>query len=361
LVLKFKNKIAKKESQHYLVHQMKLADTLNFIAKASIYKTWNASKIVSSYYLSKWLNRPIQWGLPISISIEPTTDCNLGCPECPSGVKFFTRPTGYLDMVLFEKFLSQTASHLFYLYYYFQGEPYLHPQFLDMVKMAADKKIYTVTSTNGHFLSGKKAALTVASGLDRIIISLDGTTQETYAKYRIGGKYERVIEGIRNLVAAKKEADSNTPHIVLQFIVMQHNEHQIAEVKKLATELAVDELKLKSVQVYDLKNNSALIPTNTDFARYQEQDGELKIKSNLLNHCWKLWHSCVVTWDGKIAPCCFDKDASHRMGDLQSASFASIWKNETYQRFRANIITARANIDICTNCSEGIDVWLEND
>jgi MoaA/NifB/PqqE/SkfB family radical SAM enzyme len=224
---------------------MKLADSLNFLSKATLSKTWNATKIVSSYYLSKWVNRPIQWGLPITISIEPTTDCNLGCPECPSGVKFFTRPTGYLDMALFENLLSQTAHHLFYLYYYFQGEPYLHPQFLEMVKLASDKKIYTVTSTNGHFLNEKKAALTVASGLDRIIISLDGTTQETYAKYRIGGKYERVIDGIKNLVAAKKEAKSSTPHIILQFIVMQHNEHQIEEVKKLAKELAVDELKLE--------------------------------------------------------------------------------------------------------------------
>lgn len=313
-----------------------------------------------SYYFSKWTKRPQQWGLPITLSIEPTTDCNLGCPECPSGVKFFTRDTGYLDLNFFDNVVQQTANHLMYIYFYFQGEPYLHPQFFDMVKKAATRSIYTVTSTNGHFLNNRKAEQTVSSGLDRIIISLDGTSQETYSKYRVGGNYDRVVEGIKNLVAAKKSLKSTTPHIIVQFIVMEHNKHEIETVKQLAKQWGVDELKLKSVQVYDLENNADLIPTEDAYARYEKAaSGELKIKNKLLNHCWKLWHSCVVTWDGKVAPCCFDKDASHRLGDMKINTFEDIWQNEKYQSFRSKILDSRSSIDICTNCSEGTKVWIE--
>lgn len=338
---------------------MNTADSINFISKTSVRKVSNAGLILSSYYLSKLLKKPIQWGLPITISIEPTTQCNLECPECPSGVKFFTRPTGYIGIDLFRQLLDQTHAHLQYMYFYFQGEPYLHPQFFELVNAAAQRNIYTVTSTNAHFLGKRKAEETVKSGLDRIIISIDGTTQETYSKYRIGGSLEKVLEGTKNLVEAKKILQSKTPHIVFQFIVMRHNEHQMGEAKQLAKSIGVDELKSKTVQVYDFEHNADLVPLNETFSRYEINSANPSIKNKLLNHCWKLWHSCVMTWDGKIVPCCFDKDASHQLGDINEKHFSAIWQSEAYRHFRAKIIRSRSSIDICTNCSEGTTVWVE--
>lgn len=81
-----------------------------------------------------------------------------------------------MDVALLDKLLDEMGNTLLYLYFYFQGEPYLHPQFLELVKKASQKKIYTVTSTNAHFLTERKAMETVKSGLDRILISLDGVT-----------------------------------------------------------------------------------------------------------------------------------------------------------------------------------------
>ena len=83
-----------------------------------------------------------------------------------------------------------------YLIFYFQGEPYLNPDFLDMVKYASGKKIYTATSTNAHYLNDANARRTIESGLDRLIISIDGTTQETYQQYRVGGHLNKVLEGL---------------------------------------------------------------------------------------------------------------------------------------------------------------------
>ena len=337
---------------------MKIIDSINFITKLNTSKIWNAFTVVSSFYLSKWTSRPIQWGVPFNVSIEPTTNCNLGCPECPSGLKNFTRPTGSLDYHFYKKTVDEIGDKLIYLYFYFQGEPYLHPKFLELVKYASEKNIYTVTSTNAHFLTERKAQETVASGLDRILISIDGTTQETYEQYRVGGSLEKVLEGTTNLVRAKREIKSKTPYIIFQFLVVKPNEHQIEEVKKLAKEIGVDEVKLKTAQVYDFENGNVLIPTSEEFSRYKKQhDGKYKIKNELLNHCWKLWHSCVITWDGKIVPCCFDKDAQHQLGDLNSKKFKEIWKSDLYQSFRSRILKSRAEIDICTNCSEGTKVW----
>ena len=127
-------------------------DGLNFLSKLTRKRVFNAGKIVYSYLRSRITHRPGHWGLPVSLAFEPTTSCNLRCPECPSGLRSFTRPTGMMPEALFKKTIDELESTLMYLLFYFQGEPYLHPQFLDLVKYAADKNIYTATSTNGHFL-----------------------------------------------------------------------------------------------------------------------------------------------------------------------------------------------------------------
>ncbi|HMQ46219.1 MAG TPA: radical SAM/SPASM domain-containing protein [Saprospiraceae bacterium] len=335
-----------------------LWDVLNFFSKLRLLRLWNAAQVLSSYYLSKWLARPIQWGLPITLSIEPTTACNLRCPECPSGLRAFSRPTGNLKGDFFRRILDELQGRLLYLIFYFQGEPYINPQFLDMVKHAHDKGIYTITSTNGHFLNRENARKTIESGLDRLIISVDGTTQEVYEQYRIGGKLETVLQGARNIIAMKKELRSNTPHVIFQFLVVRPNEHQISAVQALAKEIGIDEVKLKTAQVYDYAQGNHLIPQDERYSRYARQaDGSYQIKNNLLNHCWKLWHSCVITWDGVVVPCCFDKDADYRMGDLKTTTFREIWRGNVYGNFRSQLLKGRNQIDICTNCTEGCKVW----
>jgi radical SAM protein with 4Fe4S-binding SPASM domain len=314
-------------------------------------------KILSSYYYSRTTAKASQWGMPISISMEPTTSCNLRCPECPSGLRSFSRPTGMLDKSFFEKTIDELASHLLYLTFYFQGEPYLNSDFLEMVKYASAKNIYTATSTNAHYLDDENARRTVKSGLDRLIISIDGTTQETYEQYRIGGSLDKVLYGARNVVEWKKKLRSKTPHLIFQFLVVRHNEHQVEEVKALAKGIGVNEVAFKTAQIYDYENGSDLIPVNEKYSRYKKENNKWSIKNKLFNHCWKMWHSCVITWDGKIVPCCFDKDALHTLGSLEQNNFKEIWQSESYNHFRSSLLKSRKEIDICTNCTEGMQVW----
>lgn len=337
---------------------MSFTENIHLLRKLTFKKVWNAGLITLSYYRSKKKGLPLIKGYPVSIAIEPTTSCNLRCPECPSGLRQFSRPTGMLDHEFFKKMIDELKDHLMYLTFYFQGEPYLNPKFLEMVKYASEKGIYTSTSTNAHYLNDENARKTIESQLDRIIISIDGTTQDTYEQYRVGGNLEKVIEGTKNILKWKKQLNSKTPYVVFQFLVVRPNEHQINEVKKLGKDLGVDEVKLKTAQVYDFENGNDLIPLNETYSRYIRQpSGRYTIKNALLNQCWRMWSSCVITWDGLVVPCCFDKDAKHQLGDTKKESFKSIWQNQKYQSFRQSVLKSRDEIDICKNCSEGTEVW----
>ncbi len=290
--------------------------------------------------------------------MEPTTSCNLRCPECPSGLRAFSRPTGMLQPDFFEKVVDELAPDLLYLILYFQGEPFLNKNLFEMIRYASQKKIYTATSTNAHYLDDDNARKTIESGLDRLIISIDGTTQETYQQYRIGGSLEKVIKGAQNMVKWKRQLKSKTPHLIFQFLVVKPNEHQIKEVQQLAKSIGIDEVVYKTAQLYDYVHGNELMPNDLTHSRYKKnKDGTYSIRNPLLNHCWRMWHSCVITWDGNVVPCCFDKDASHRLGQVATLGFRKVWQSEPYNRFRKLVLKSRSNIDICTNCTEGTKVW----
>lgn len=333
-------------------------DTSRFLKKLTPKKIANAASVFSSFYYTKYTRRASQWGMPFTISVEPTTACNLRCPECPSGLRSFSRPTGNLKEDFFRETIDELYKDLMYLIFYFQGEPYVNPKFLDMVEYAHQKGIYTITSTNGHFLNDENAKRTIESGLDRIIISVDGTTQEVYEQYRKQGKLENVLAGARNLIHWKEKLGAKNPHTIFQFLVVKPNQHQIPEIFKMAKDIGIDEVKLKTAQVYDYEDGNPLIPTIAKYARYRKNSkGKYEVKNKLLNHCWKLWHSCVITWDGLVVPCCFDKDATHRLGDLKKQRFTELWQGQDYQNFRNQILLGRDKIEICTNCTEGCKVW----
>ena len=328
----------------------KVVDGFNFTSNFTSRRMWNATKVVSSCYWSKWTKIPCTWGFPISITFVPTASCNLRCPEYPSGNREFSRPTG----MTVDDFYEDIA----YLIFHFQGEPFLNHKFLEMANYGTSKNIYTATSTNAHYLNDENARKTIESGLDRLIVSIDGTTQETHEQYRIGGSLKKVIEGTENIIRWEKELKSKTPHIIFQFLVVKANEHQMNDIKVLGKEIGVDEVRFKTAQLYDYINGNKLMPTNEKYSRYKKQsNGTYAIKNKMHNHCWKLWHSSVITWDGLVVPCCFDKDAKHKLGDSKVTSFREVWQSTQYNNFRASVLSSRSEIDICTNCTEGCKVW----
>jgi len=254
----------------------------------------------------------------------------------------------------YREIVDQLSPHLVYLTLYFQGEPMLNRNFIEMVTYAKQKRIFVATSTNGHFLDDSSARKIVESGLDRLIISLDGIDQSTYEKYRVGGKLDTVLTGIANIMKWKKELHSSRPFVELQFLVLGTNEHQIQDIQRFANSILADKLSFKSAQLYNFGDNP-FITSKPAFSRYEKSsEGKLKIRNSLPNRCHRMWHSSVITWDGKILPCCFDKDAGHVLGDLAAESFATTWRGPGYKEFRKGIFKSRKEINICSNCTEGL-------
>ena len=338
----------------------KLQDIKQILRTLSFGRFSNLLHLYCSFWLTKWNVSNRHKGLPFALSIEPTTACNLSCPACPSGLKSFSRTTGKIDLTFHENVIHSLKKSAFYINYYFQGEPFLHPQFLRLIRTAKAANIYTATSTNGHFITTEKAKEIVTSGLDRLIISIDGITQATYESYRVDGELDKVIAATKALVAAKKELLSATPYLIFQCLVLKTNEDQIEAITALAKSLGVNDVRFKSAQFYDFENGNELMPTTAKYSRYvRKKDGTYRVKYHGGNHCWRMWSSSVITWDGKVVPCCFDKDALHPMGDITNESFETLWKGATYTQFRQQILANRNDIDMCTNCSEGAKVWVE--
>jgi radical SAM protein with 4Fe4S-binding SPASM domain len=291
--------------------------------------------------------------------MEPTTACNLGCPECPSGLKKFSRPTGKMALDHHEQWLKQLAKTVFYITYYFQGEPFLNPKFLELIQAAKRHRMFTATSSNAHFIDSNNAEAIVASGLDQLIISVDGVSQEVYQQYRVHGDLAKVWVATEALVAAKRKLKSTTPHVIFQCLAVKPNEHEIPLVFEKAKALGVDEVRIKSAQLYEYKFGNPLMPENESYSRYKRnRKGEFELKHPGGNHCWRMWSGSVITWDGQVVPCCFDKDASHAMGELTKETFQQVWNNSKYKKFRNAVLSNRQGIDICQNCSEGSKVWL---
>ena len=315
----------------------------------------NFIAVLASMGASWIMRRPVVWGHPFMLMVEPTNFCNLKCPLCPSGNGQMLRPRGNMELDDYKRLVDQLGDEVFMMMMWNQGEPYINKCFNQMVRYAHERGIFTFTSTNGHFIrSDEQAREIVESGLDEIIVSLDGVDQETYAKYRVGGQIERVFDGVRRLVAAKQRLGAQTPLINLQFIVMKHNEHDLAEAEALATELKVDKFLIKTAQVYSNDDAEEFLPEDENFSRYQRQDEELVVKGQPGKGCKVLWYSSMVNWNGAVAPCCFDKDVDFAMGQaFNGHRFDEIWRGRAYMDFRQQILTDRNAVAMCRNCSEG--------
>ncbi|HNY02368.1 MAG TPA: SPASM domain-containing protein [Bacteroidales bacterium] len=338
----------------------------------------NFAAVFSSYFLSRLTGRVIHFGYPVAAGIEPNNTCNLHCPECPAGMSDLSRPVGCMDFSLFRSAVDQLLPGLSWITLYFQGEPYLNPRFFEFIRYARERKIFVASSTNGHFLTGENVKKTLESDLNRLIVSLDGPDSQSYTLYRKGGDFDRVINGIRKLTGERARLGLRHPRIILQCLLLKSNEDRLEEMKRLAKELGVDKIEFKTAQFNDFESGHPLMPDNPALSRYHPVPGSrpdrpagspkpegnpsahqhtgtsayYKINNPLRNHCFRMWSSCVITWDGKVVPCCFDKDAHHELGDLRKQSFREIWKGEAAFNFRKTILRDRKSVEMCRNCSQ---------
>lgn len=316
-------------------------------------KLFNLWLLKQSYLIAIITRRYVHWGMPANISVEPTSLCNLACPECPSGNGALTRRRGNMTFSDFRKYIDPYISTLITCTLYFQGEPLLNPEIFKMIGFLKKKGIYTIVSTNGQFLSASNCEKLIVAGISRVIVSLDGTTQESYVAYRRAGSVAKTVDGVKTLVETRKKLKALNPLIILQFLVFKHNQHQLVAIKKMHREVKTDRLWLKAPQVYNFKQNADLLPTMKKFNRYtKDNSGEYVLKGAVVNKCWRSWQNPVITIDGEMLPCCFDKDAKHIYGSVNSAD--TPWQLDNAVGFRKQILKNRKALKMCRNCTEGV-------
>ena len=228
--------------------------------------------------LSYRLGRSKIWSKPKMVVIDPTNHCDLKCPMCPTGIGDKSVERGLMTLKHFKSIIDRLGIWLQSVNLYSWGEGTLNKSFVDMVRhTACDHGIRTITNLNLNLLTDQQVEGLAASGLDKLIVSVDGATQEVYEVYRVGGNLEKVFKNMKRLVEANQRHNSNM-RVIWQFLVMKQNEHQIDAARDIAKELGVEIAfgMVRAGMKEDLTEKVAdniqkfreWIPENPDFNRY---------------------------------------------------------------------------------------------
>lgn len=297
---------------------------------------------------------------PYHFVIEPTNVCNLHCPLCSTGINAETRAKGTLNLEKFKKLIDEIKDVALELYLQNWGESTLVKNLPEMIKYATQNKIFVNLSTNFAInYSNDYLENLMSSGLGKLVIDVDGTTQETYEQYRVSGKLETVLENTKKAVNYKKQNNLKFPIITTKMLVMKHNEHQINDFKELSKKLDVDQMDLNNIQI-NPNTAKSWLPDNPEF-RYASYG-----KSEKVEPCHWPWSGFVVNWNGDVAPCCIVDDSDSDFGNILDDGLEKIWNNEYYVSARSEFskekeITKSTICNMCKNDTHNPNLFRVGD
>ena len=318
--------------------------------------TWKRFLNSCLNFISKSLRIPFVLGFPELVSVEPTNMCNLKCPLCPTGSGKMRRRQGYLTLENFKKVVDEVGDYIYYMTLSNFGEPFLNEDLIAMIRYAKSKRIVVSLLTNANLIDESNASDIVGSGLDNMIISLDGATQSSYEKYKVGGDLSRAINAVKLIIEKRDERKSKTPFLQIQFIVMRHNEDEIEEIKNLAQALNADRLvfkKLCNLNGFpnDPQEMEEYMPLDTAYRAYKFEDGVYRWDTKIQdpNFCPMAWNYPVINWDGSLYPCCFEH-SSFELGNIFESSFKEAWNNKRFISLRRDILKDKGSLRTCSEC-----------
>ena len=290
---------------------------------------------------------------PTFVSVEPANYCQLRCPQCVVGIEGRkVEQRRLLQPDSFRQVLDALGDHAHTILFFFQGEPTLNPDLARLIAMAKERRLYTIVSTNAQLIDRQLASQLVGSGLDRLIVSMDGLSEESYAQYRRGGSVERVREALHWL-RQEKQRQHSAIIIELQCLRLKTNEDDWKELSRTYRQLGADKLTLKTMQIEDETSASLYLPTDERHSRYTRTDDGYHRKRRLRQSCRRLWSGCVISAEGFMLPCCYDKHLSFRFNTQPFAAAHEIeeaWFSGKAERFRSKVISRDNPYGICRNC-----------
>lgn len=320
------------------------------IAEGNFSKPWHFFKAVLKYRL---------FGYPYVALVEVGSYCNLKCPTCPTPGDRIHRKKELMNLENYKKVINNIKDSVHIILLYFANEPLLNPDIAAMVRYAHKKNLYTEISTNATLLNQEKAKELLASGLDKIILDFDGTTKESFEKFRVGANFEQVYENIKYFCRQKQLLKLRKPFIELEFILNKYNQHEVEDVKKIAKELKVDRLYVKSLSlgehVYSKEEIKELsekflpdIPEYKEKIRYKKEGDGVQIKKSPAK-CPLAKSTLVVLTDGRVSMCCYDLNGQYVYGSVFSQKLKDIWFSREVKEKRR--LAREKRYPLCKTCT----------
>jgi len=298
---------------------------------------------------------------PYYLVLDPCNCCILKCPLCPTGRGDDGRTKGLMSFDHYRGIVDELKDSLYEIYLFNWGEPLLNKDIFRMIRYARDNRIRTRLSSNlNHFAPGFAREI-VSSGLDHLVISLDGTSQQSYEIYRRGGSFAKVVNAVKQIVSEKTRQHSTTPRLIWQFLVMRHNENELAAARALARELDVDELAFTGVRTDTAKwifqtdeekieGGKQWLPQNDKLSRF---DYRKKCKTIRTTTCKFLWSMPAINPNGSVSPCCAVFPERYDFGNVLEQGFASIWNNDKFVAARRAVRGKACGVPtVCVTCAK---------
>lgn len=299
-------------------------------------------------------------GRPYILFLDPCNVCNLRCPLCATGMDKLGRPQGMMTLDCFKRWLEPHVPYLFEVNCHNWGESLINEDIFDMIAHAQSRNVGTNMSSNlviayDHHLDGL-----IDAGLEHLTVSVDGADEESYQKYRVRGKFDRVIANMAKLVEKKKRKGKG-PFIEWQYIVMRHNEDKVEEAERIAARIGIDRIRFIPVGLpFEVKNRQAL--ADEWFPRkFSGRDNGKEVpqtfgQADRPSPCYYLYRSMVINTDGGVSPCCIVYDQKRDFDHLdkhETIDVGAIFNNPMYQSGRAMYTErewdGRART-VCDNC-----------
>jgi radical SAM protein with 4Fe4S-binding SPASM domain len=296
--------------------------------------------------------RPL--GYPVIAQVEPANYCNLTCPLCLTSSITNARPKALLPLETFQRFIDDCGAHLLLLILWNWGEPFLNPDLISMISYAKAKGIVVHTSTNGNVkLDEAQIEALVDSGLDSLVVAVDGASQKTYEKYRQGGRLDRVISNIQNILRMRSMKGVDTPRINMRFVVMRHNESEIPKARELAQKLGVDYFTLKTVDMHPdegIELDKTYAPEKSSYRRYDYDKNTFRRKERPFV-CMRPWKRITLETSGEVIACEYDYKNKHSFGNIGNSGTLGAWKSKAAGDFRKVFNLGRNDSYLCRNCT----------
>jgi MoaA/NifB/PqqE/SkfB family radical SAM enzyme len=286
------------------------------------------------------LRRPVVGTYPVMAMIEPTLTCNLRCPACPTGLQLGLRPAATLKAETFRAIIDEIGDYVFHLSMYNWGEPLLHKQTPDFIAYAKQRSMTVSLSSNlSLHLGDEYVDRLVSSGLDEILIGLDGSSAETYAQYRRRGEFDLVRANMLKIQAAKKRLGLLTPKLTWQFLVFKHNEHEIEEARTRHREWGADDFLVFGAEMPTGAHAAGFEPsTIPEYNRYHP-DHPVQVRDRWTRKddkaCSWLYGVFVMNPDGRVSPCCATSDKADDFGAYDpERGFRAVWNSDRFRQAR---------------------------